>query len=156
MILGTILSFFGGSAFRMLWGEISSWLTKRQDHAHELELLRAQAQIAADQHARNLEAIRVQAELGVQTIRVQAEGDVSKLDAAAFNTAVELTGKSTGIWLVDLWNGVIRPALATMCAALVALHFYRANWVLDENGWALVGAVLGIYVADRTLFKRGK
>ena len=38
----------------------------------------------------------------------------------------------------------------------MVLHFYRAGWVLDEQGWALVGAVLGIYVADRTLFKRGK
>ena len=29
-------------------------------------------------------------------------------------------------------------------------------WVLDQDSWMLVGAVLGIYVADRTLFKRGK
>jgi hypothetical protein len=40
--------------------------------------------------------------------------------------------------------------------SLVALHFYRHNWTLDEQGWALVGAALGIFVADRTLFKRGK
>jgi hypothetical protein len=34
-VITTILSFLGGSVFRMLWGEISSWMNKQQDHAHE-------------------------------------------------------------------------------------------------------------------------
>lgn len=155
-MIATLLSFFGGTAFRMLWGEISAYLNKRQDHAHEIERLRLQAEIEAAQHARNLEAIRVQAELGVKTIEVAARGEVDKTEAAAWLDAVRATGARSGIWLVDLWNGVIRPGLATICAALVVLHFYRAGWVLDDQGWSLVGAVLGIYVADRTLFKRGK
>lgn len=155
-MISTLLSFFGGSVFRMLWGEISSFISKRQDHKFEIERLRLQGELDAAQHARNLEAIKIQADLNVQTIRVQGEADVGRAEGQAFLSAVEATGRTTGIWLVDLWNGVIRPGLATMCAALVALHFYRAGWVLDEQGWALVGAVLGIYVADRTLFKRGK
>lgn len=155
-MISALLSFFGGSVFRMLWGEVSAFLNKRQDHKFELERLRFQAQVDAEQHARNLEAIKIQAEIGVQTIRVAAEGKVDEITANAWQHAVEATTTRSGIWLVDLWNGIIRPALATMCAALVALHFYRAGWVLDEQGWALVGAVLGIYVADRTLFKRGK
>lgn len=155
-MISTLLSFFGGSVFRMLWGEISAFINKRQDHNFEIQRLELQARVDAEQHARNLEAIRVQAELGVQTIRVAAEGKVDEITANAWQRAVDATAGHTGIWLVDLWNGIIRPALATMCAALVALHFYRAGWVLDEQGWALVGAVLGIYVADRTLFKRGK
>jgi hypothetical protein len=28
--------------------------------------------------------------------------------------------------------------------------------VLDDNGWSICGAALGIYLADRSLFKRGK
>lgn len=155
-MLTTILTFFGGSAFRMLWGEISGWLNKRQDHQFEIERLRLQAEMDAAQHARNLDAIRLQAELGVKTIEVAARGEVDKTEASAWLEAVRATGARSGIWLVDLWNGIIRPGLATICAALVVLHFYRAGWVLDEQGWALVGAVLGIYVADRTLFKRGK
>lgn len=155
-MIATLISFFGGTAFRMLWGEISAFLNKRQDHKFEIERLALQAKMDAEQHARNLEAIKVQAELGVQTIRVAAEGKVDEITAGAWQQAVAATSARTGIWLVDLWNGIIRPALATMCAALVALHFYRAGWVLDEQGWSLVGAVLGIYVADRTLFKRGK
>lgn len=155
-MIATLLSFFGGSAFRMLWGELSAWFTARQEHQFELERLRLQGDLDAAQHARNQEAIRLQHELGVQTIRVQSDADLGKLDAQIFGGAVELTGKGTGIYLVDLWNGIIRPALATECMLLVSLHFYRHHWVLDEQGWALVGAALGIFVADRTLFKKGK
>ena len=155
-MLSALLSFLGGSAFRMLWGEVSAWLNKRQDHAHEIERLRLQAEMDAAAHARNLEAVRLQAELGVQVIRVQGEADVSRAEASAWQAAVESVGRQSGIWLVDVWNGIIRPLLATVCTLMVLLHFWRAGWVLDDQGWALVGAVLGIYVADRTLFKRGK
>lgn len=155
-MLMTLLSFLGGTAFRMLWGEVSAMLTKRQDHRHELERLRLQADHDAAQHARNLEAIRVQAELGVQTIRVQAEGDISRAEADAWREAVTSVGRQTGIWLVDLWNGCIRPLVATVCVALWVLHVRRAGWQLDDQGWSILGAALGLYLADRTLAKRGK
>jgi hypothetical protein len=155
-MLTAIISFFGGNAFRMMFGWITSWLEARQSHAFELERMKLQGEQDAAQHARNLESQRLQAELGAKIIHVQAEADLSRLDAEIFGRAVELTSKATGIWLVDLWNGIIRPLLATICMALVTLHFYRHNWVLDDQGWALCGAVLGVYVADRALFKRGK
>jgi hypothetical protein len=155
-MLSTILSFFGGSVFRMLWGEISSFISSRQNHRHELEMMKLQGELQAEQHARNLAAIELQRKLGVEVIRVQGDADVSRAEADAWAKAVEGTTKQTGIWLVDLWNGLVRPVLASICIGLVVLHFWRAGWVLDEQGWSLVGAVLGIYVADRTLFKRGK
>ena len=155
-MLMTLLSFLGGNAFRMLWGEVSAMLTKRQDHAHELERLQVQAQHDAAQHARNLESIRVQAELGVQTIRVQAEGDISRAEADAWREAVASVGRQTGIGFVDAWNGSIRPLVASVCVALWVLHVWRAGWILDEQGWSILGAALGIYLADRTLTKRGK
>lgn len=155
-MLATILSFFGGSVFRMLWGEISSFISARQTHSHELELMKLQGELQAAQHARNLAAIELQHKLGVEVIRVQGDADVSRAEADAWAKAVEGTTRQTGIWLVDLWNGLVRPVLASICIGLVVLHFWRAGWVLDEQGWSLVGAVLGIYVADRTLFKRGK
>lgn len=151
----TLFSFLGGSAFRMLWGEISSWVTAKQDHSFEIERMTLQGSLDAQQHARNLEAIRVQSELGVKTVQVQAEADLGRLDAQAFNTGVEMTGKSSGNWFIDAWNGGIRPALATMCMALVTASEFSLI-TLSENGWALAGAALGIYVADRTLFKRNK
>lgn len=155
-MIATLVSFLGGTAFRMLWGEISSMLTKRQDHAHEMARMRLQGEADAAQHARNLEAIKVQAELGVQVIRVQAEADTDRAEADAWRGAVDSVGKPSGIWLVDLWNGIIRPLVATVCLALWVLHVHRAGWVLDEQGWAILGAALGLYLADRALTKRGK
>lgn len=156
MILTTLVSFFGGNAFRMLWGEISAKWTAYQDHKHEIEMMKLQAQFAGEQHLRQMESIRLQHELQVQVVRVQGEADVARSEASAWEKAVEGTTKPSGIWIIDLWNGAIRPLGATFFLVLIAMHFHEKNWVLDESGWALAGAFLGIYVADRTLFKRGK
>ncbi len=155
-MLTTLLSFLGGSVFRMLWGEVSAWLTARQQHAQELDRLRLQAEIDAAQHARNLESIKLQADLGVQTIRVQAEADTGRAEADAWRSAVESIGRSTGIWLVDAWNGIIRPLTATICLGLWVLHVAQGGWKLDEQGWSILSAALGLYLADRALAKRGK
>lgn len=154
-MISAILSFLGGSAFRMLWGEASAWLTERQNHKHELARIEAQEKVDAAAHARNLEAIRLQSELGVQTIRVQGESEVSRVETEAWLEAVKSTGTKIGVAWVDAWNAVIRPAVATWSVGMITGHYVKL-WTLDENGWALCGAALGIYLADRTLFKRGK
>jgi hypothetical protein len=155
-MISAILSFLGGSAFRLIWGEVSHWLTKRQEHRFEIERLKLQGDLEAAQHARNLEAIRVQAELGVKTIQVQAEADLSKLDVQAWSQAVADVGKQTGIRFLDIWNGSIRPLLATVAITVVVFEFVRNGFALTDWDRELVGAILGIYVADRTLAKRGK
>jgi hypothetical protein len=154
-MLATLLSFLGGSAFRMLWGEISSYLNKRQDHAHEVELMRLQGELDSAKHDRDMAMIRYQAEAQVKVIEVAAQGEVEKTLAKAWDTVVAATATQTGIWLVDLWNGVIRPLLATIAIAMWIGHVV-SWWKLDDQSWTLVGAVLGLYVADRALFKRGK
>lgn len=155
-MIAALISFFGGSAFRMIWGEVSSWMTAKQDHAHEIERMRLQGELDAAAHARNQDAIRLQADLGVRTIQVQGESDLARIDADIFSKGVELTGKITGFAVVDIWNGIIRPLLATECMVLWSLHLYRHGWTLDEQGWSLICAALGIFVADRALMKRGK
>ena len=80
-MLSAIFSFLGGSAFRMIWGEVSSWINKKLEHEQEMERLAQQEQFAAAQHARNLEAVRVQADLQVKVIEVQAQGALDQLDA---------------------------------------------------------------------------
>jgi hypothetical protein len=156
-MISALLSFLGGSAFRMLWGEISSYLNKKQDHAHEIERMRLQADLDAAQHERNLKAITVQAELGVKTIQVQAEGDVARYEAEAWRDVSRSTTTLTGIWIVDLWNAVIRPGGATW--ALVMLTCNEVGWLaqpLSENTQMVAYAFLGLFVADRTLGKRAK
>ncbi len=155
-MIETLLAFLGGNAFRLLFGEISNAWTKWQDHRHELAMLQAQQLAEAARHAQNLEAIRVQAELGVQTIRVQGEADVARTESDAWLEGVKATTARTGVAWVDAWNGAIRPALATMCMLLIAGDWVQAGWDLDNYSWTLISAVIGIYIADRSLLARGK
>lgn len=154
-MITALISFFGGSVFRMLWGEISAWLTKHQDHSQEMDRMRLQAEFDASAHLRNLETIKVQAEAGVKVIQQQAVAAVQGTEADAWFEAVKSTTRSIGIAWVDAWNAVIRPFVATWSVVMITGH-YQLWWVLDKNGWSLTGVALGIYLADRTLFKRGK
>lgn len=155
-MITSIISFLGGSVFRMLFGDISAWLTKRQDHAQELDRMRLQAESDAAAHSRNLETIKVQADAGVKVIEMQSSSGVKSIETDAWLEAVKGTTKTIGVTWIDAWNGVIRPAVATWAVAVITLHYYHAGWVLDDNGWGLCGAALGIYLADRALFKRNK
>jgi len=154
-MISALISFLGGSAFRMLWGEISAWLTKAQDHKHELDRMHLQAELDRSQHERNMESIRVQAELGVKTIQVQAEAAISELEAQGWLEAVKGTTKTVGIAWVDAWNAIIRPGVATWAVLMMTLGEFGIM-VLSENTLTVTGAALGIYLADRNLMKRGK
>lgn len=154
--MSALISFLGGSAFRMVWGELSAYFTRKQEHALEIERMKVQGDLEAAQHARNLESIKVQADLGIKTIQVQAEADASKLEIAAWAQAVADVGKSTGIVFLDIWNGSVRPALATIAILVVLFEIITNGFILSEWDRELVSAILGIYVADRSLGKRGK
>lgn len=153
-MFSALFSFLGGSAFRLIWEQISGWLNARQEHAHELERLRMQAELDAAQHARNLEAIRVQAELGVQTIRVQGEQDVARSEVDAWAAAVANAGKPSGIWLVDAWNGSIRPLAASISIFLWVVALNANGWKMTDWDRELVGVVLGFFFASRALVKK--
>lgn len=154
--MGALFSFLGGSAFRMVWGEVSAYFTRKQEHALEVERMKLQGDLDAAQHNRNMEAQRVQAELGIKVIQVQADADLARADVGAWAEAVASVGRSTGIKFLDIWNGSVRPLLATIAIAVVLFEIVRNGFVLSEWDRELVGAILGIYVADRSLGKRGK
>lgn len=154
-MITALISFFGGSVFRMIWGEVSAWLTKHQDHSQEMDRMKVQAEFDAAAHLRNLETIKAQAEAGVKVIQQQAVANVQGVEADAWFEAVKSTTRTIGIAWVDAWNAAIRPFVATWSVVMITGH-YQLWWVLDNNGWSLTGVALGIYLADRTLFKRGK
>lgn len=155
-MFSALFSFLGGSVFRMVWGELSAWFKAKQDHAYEIERMRLQGELDAAQHARNLEAIRVQSELGVKVIEAQREADIGRTEADAWLDAVRSVGRQTGIKFVDVWNGVIRPGLATIAIVAVVAEIVALGFLMTEWHKELFGAILGIYVADRSLAKRGK
>jgi hypothetical protein len=150
-----ILSFFGGSTFRMVWGEVSSFFTLRAEHKREIERMRVQGELEAAQHLRNLEAIKVQADLQVQVIRVQGDADIDKLEGEGWLEAVKSTGRAVGITWVDAWNAVIRPGVATWAILMLSANEFEVIEISPETA-SVAFAALGIYLADRTLAKRSK
>lgn len=154
-MFSALFSFLGGSVFRMLWGEVSAFFNKQQDHAFELERLRFQESVDSAQHARNLEAIRVQADLGVKTIQVQGESVIGEIEAQGWLEAVMGTTRQSGITWVDAWNACIRPAVATWAVLMLSMNEFGL-FVISGFASEVCGAALGIYLADRALSKRGK
>lgn len=154
--MSALISFLGGSAFRMVWGEISSYFTAKQNHKYEVDRMRVQNELDAAQHARNQEAIRTQAELGVKTIEVQREADISRTEADAWRLAVAAIGTPTGIRWVDAWNATIRPLLATAAIFVLGQEIVANSGTPTPHVLLICDAILGMYVADRSLSKRGK
>ena len=154
-MISAVLSFFGGSVFRMLWGEISHWLTERQNHTYEIERMRVQGELEAAQHARNIDAIKVQADLQIKVVQVQSEATVAGVEAAAFLEGVKATAIRTGVLWVDAWNAVIRPGTATWAICMISASEFGLI-ILSEFAASVCSAALGIYLADRNLAKRGK
>ncbi|MEI6619979.1 MAG: hypothetical protein WCO17_12690 [Betaproteobacteria bacterium] len=154
-MITALLSFLGGNVFRMIFGEIISYLNRRIDHQQEIERMRLQAELDAAQHQRQQAAIELQAGLGVKTIQVQAEAALGQIEAEGWLAAVKATALQTGIAWVDAWNATIRPGVATWAIIMLTLGEFGLI-VLSENTIALAGCALGIYLADRSLMKRGK
>ena len=155
-MIETLFAFLGGSAFRMLFGEISAAWTKYQDHKHELSMIAAQSRVDAQRHAEQLEMVRVQADAGIQVIRVQGDADVARTEADAWLDAVRATSTRSGITWVDAWNSSIRPALATACVLLIVGDWVQAGFDLYQYNWTLISAVIGVFIGDRSLTLRGK
>ena len=155
-MFSALFSFLGGSVFRMVWGEVSTWVTAKQDHAHEIEKMKLQGDIDAKIHAQNMESLRVQSELGIKEVQVRSVADLANLDADGFYSAIKAAEAPSGIQWVDGWNKSIRPLCATICIGLWVLGVWHNNLLIAAFDMELICTVLGFYFADRTLGKRGK
>jgi len=155
-MFSALFSFLGGSVFRMIWGEISSFVTKRQDHQNEMEMQRLQAEMEDKRQARDLERIRLQADLKVTEVKVIGDMEVQKKDADAFIEAIKAASVPTGIRWIDGWNGAIRPSYATTALVLWFAKIVGQGFVMDEFDFTLLATIAGFYFADRSLGKRGK
>lgn len=156
-MIEAVLSFLGGSVFRMVWGEVSAYFTRKQEHAQEVERMRLQADLDEAAHGRQMQSIKLQAEMQVQVVRVQGEAAVDAIEAEGWLEAVKATGQKVGVLWVDAWNAVIRPGLATWGVFMLTANEF--GWLvqpLSEGTAAVIFAAIGIFVADRSLGKRGK
>jgi hypothetical protein len=154
--MSALLTFLGGSAFRMIWGEVSSFLNKRQEHAHELEMLQAQRLVDDAAHERTERTIRLQSELGIKQVEVQSAADQERAAGEAFTEAMRNAFRPTGNLLVDVWNGVIRPSFGTVCLALWFSKVVGQGFTMDDWDKELLAGIVGFFFADRALGKKGK
>lgn len=155
-MLEALFSFLGGSVFRMIWGEVASWYSKKQEHDLELQRLKLQSELEDKAHERMQASLRLQNELGIKTIEAKAEADTLTAEAAAFAEAMKNAFKPTGILWVDTWNGIIRPAAATIALVLWILKLNAQSWTMQDWDITLAGTILGFFFASRELAKRGK
>jgi hypothetical protein len=155
--MGGIISFLGGSAFRLIWSQIAEYLNKRQDHAQEIERMQVQEALDNNRHKNDCERVRLQSELGVKEIMVAGDIEVGKLEAAAFVEAMKnAVPAPTGIWWVDAWNNIIRPIGATLGYFLVFMELMGVGFVMNDWHRSLVGTMLGFFFASRELAKGRK
>jgi hypothetical protein len=145
----TLISFFGGTAFRLIFGGVMDYLNKRQEHTQEMALIKVQADLDAQRHLRDQESIRLQAELGIKQVVVQADAREREQENEAFLAAVKNTGLKTGIHWVDAWNGSIRPAGASIALAAWVATMMAAGFVFTDFDRELIAAFLGVFVGER-------
>lgn len=154
--MGAIISFLGGGAFRAVWGEVSTWLNNKQAHSQEMERMKLQNDLQIAASAQQLAMVQATSAAGIQTIQAQSQAAMSVADADAFTAGLKAAATPTGVKWVDAWNGMVRPAFATVVLILwlgivVEQDFKPSVWDLE-----LMGSVAGFFFADRSLRRAGK
>lgn len=155
-MFSALFSFLGGSAFRMVWGEIASFIQKKQDHEHELALAKLQAELESGRHERDMARIKLQSDLKVTEVQVMGDMAIQGKEADAFVEAIKAAAVPTGIAWVDAWNGSIRPQYAEVALLLWLMKLISQGFVMDEFDTGLMAVIAGFFFADRSLGKRGK
>lgn len=154
--MSALLSFLGGSAFRAIWGELSSAWTKHQDHKHELAMMEAQAKLDAQRHDQQQAAIKQQAELGIKVIEVRAEAHASAAEDDAWLDAVKSINRPTGNKWLDIARMSVQPLLAYIAIVIWVMALNEQGWKVTEWDKELVSAIFGMFLANRHLNARGK
>ena len=153
-MLSALISFLGGSVFRMIWGEVSSYVTKKQDHENGISLIKAQDEVNGNQFTRDLEKAKVMSALGITEIQAKTDSALLTKDADAFAEAMKTINAKVDIAWVDAWNGIIRPLAATTAILLWWFCLYTQGFVLGEWDKELVGVILGFYFAHRVFVNK--
>lgn len=144
-----LMTFLGGAIGRLLIGKVLDFVQTWQEQKNEIERMRVQGELEAAQHERNMAAWQLQTTLGIKVIEAQTEAHHLQAEDDAFVQAVANTGKSTGVALIDGWNGTIRPLLATICIGLWLASLVSRGFALDDWDRALMSLALGIFIGGR-------
>ena len=146
-MIAAILSVLGSSAVGSLIGGVFAFLNrrvdleaKRLDHGHELDLRRADMELAKVESEGRLQVAVVEGDAQVDAARMRAIAAANAADALDA-AQIKAAGKVGGMLLVvtDVFRRLIRPVL-TVALVWAALWL---NWVLIErmgDVWHTLGA----------------
>lgn len=149
-----LISLLSGAAFRAVWGEVSAFISKKQDHAHELEMMKLQAELDDKVHSRELKRIRLSSELKVSEVRVQGEIDTELADIETFAKGLESLNRKSGVRWVDAWNASVRPAFASFALGLWFWSVLVRGFILTPFDIDLICGIVGFFFANRELGRR--
>lgn len=155
-----LLGLVCGGVFRLV-PSVLDFFHKKQELAHELDLLERQIQ---------LETIRNEQKR--EEIRLQTEGETERLWGSAMVEAIKGQSTPTGIKWVDALSASVRPVL-TYWWALVLYSAYKAVAIylaLASNAGlvaiapvlvtdfdrAVIGSVVSFWFVDRALRNMGR
>lgn len=145
-----LFSFFGGTAFRWLVGEVVGFFKAKQEHEHEMALMQLNFSQDKERHQWQQEAIAAQAAAGVKVLEAQAEATARGAADQMMLTAMEQIGRPSGVAWIDGFNAFIRPELAQVSIFLLAGHAIWPDVVrLEGVVLEVVCAVLGLFVGGR-------
>lgn len=168
-ILATVLGGAGGALLRLLpegIGLINTWMkqkTQAADRAHELAVMDKQLEHQRVLQTQKLEEIRTISDSAAELQRIMA--------------SVEST-KPTGIRIVDIANGLFRPAVSfwifgiyamfkTVALVLWAVAMWHEPDVLTQDAWAasfpwfdddgaMLAGVMAYWFVGRPMEKKAK
>lgn len=153
--MSALMSFLGGSAFRMLWGEAASYMTRKQEHSQAKEQMALADEQQENAHKRAMEALELRSKLGLSQETVQQELALQTRSLEIWGEASKATYQPSGIAWIDGWNQAIRPAAATLALLAMVVEIFLVG-ALSEWHHEVFSAALGLFLADRSLTKRGK
>ena len=145
-----ITTFLMSTGFRWLFGEALEFLKGHTARKNEMELMRLQADIKKEEHARQQAAMRSAAGLGIKEIQIRGEDLRDAIDAIGRLETTKTTAVVTGDWLIDRMNGLVRPLAAYICLLLIVLNAVApSHVVLSAFVLELCSSVLGVFVGGR-------
>src|SRR5574343_1173965 len=148
-MLTALLTFFGVTAFRLIFGFVMEYVNRRSDQTLVIERMNMQAKLDAQKAAQSMALVRLQAELGVKQIEVQSAADMDLKSLDIFGQAVRATTVQTGIKWVDAWNAAIRPALATIATMIIVFEFVHGGFVANQLAQTIIAGAIGMFVGER-------
>lgn len=162
MILESILTMIGGTAFRLVAGKAMEIWEANSEHKREKERMAVQADLEDRAAERRLKAFQEAKALGISEIRAKQDATVAELQEMGFLKAIDGVNNTvnmitpTGKWWIDIlpvvigcWNQAIRPALASFSIFVWANSVYVRNYNLNDWDLALIAGILGIFIGDR-------